>query len=305
MFERFTDRARLVVVGAQREARELNQHYIGPEHVLLGLLAEGGGLGVRSLEALGISPQTVRQRVEEAVGRANPAERVPSGHIPFTPQAKKVLELSLREARNLGHNYIGTEHILLGLIATGEGTAAAVLHGVGADLDGVRAQVTRMVAEHQRRRAEEDPVTTENAEPGYRRPDLTLHGDQHVRRYLETDGATGHEWNGASCLILWTTGARTGRQRVNALIYGRDGDSLLLIASMGGAPANPGWYHNLVAHPEAEVQVMGDRFAVRARTATGAERDRLWRIMTASWPNYDVYITRTTRVIPLVVLERI
>jgi deazaflavin-dependent oxidoreductase (nitroreductase family) len=148
-------------------------------------------------------------------------------------------------------------------------------------------------------------VNPENAEPGYRRPDLALLGDEHVRRYLETDGATGHEWNGASCLILWTTGARTGKQRVSALIYGQDGDDLLLIASRGGAPAHPGWYHNLVAHPLAEVQVKADRFAVRARTATGADRDRLWQIMTASWPNYDVYTTRTTRVIPMVVLERV
>lgn len=139
----------------------------------------------------------------------------------------------------------------------------------------------------------------------YTPPALDLFGDEHVRRYLETGGEVGHEWNGATALILWTTGARSGRQRVNPLIYGQDGANVVVVASQGGAPAHPGWYHNLVAHPEAEVQVLADRYPVRARTAEGADRERLWQLMTAVWPNYDEYIRRTTRVIPVVVLERI
>jgi deazaflavin-dependent oxidoreductase (nitroreductase family) len=139
----------------------------------------------------------------------------------------------------------------------------------------------------------------------YRPPDLGLFGDEHVRRYLETGGKTGHEWNGATCLILWTTGARSGKQRVNPVIYGKDGNNVVVIASQGGAPAHPGWYHNLVARPQAEVQVEADRFPVQARTAQGAERERLWQLMAARWPNYDEYTRRTTRVIPVVVLERI
>jgi deazaflavin-dependent oxidoreductase (nitroreductase family) len=148
-------------------------------------------------------------------------------------------------------------------------------------------------------------VTADDSAPVYAPPDLSLLGDEHVRRYLETGGKIGHEWNGASCLILWTIGARTGQQRVNPLIYGRDDDTFIIVASQGGLPAHPGWYHNLTAHPEAEIQVRSDRFKVRARTAEGAKRERLWKIMTACWPNYDVYTTRTTRVIPVVVLERI
>src|ERR1035438_636575 len=118
MFERFTDRARRVVVLAQEEARMLNHNYIGTEHLLLGLIHEGEGVAAKVLESMGISLEAVRQQVEEIVGRGKDA---PSGHIPFTPRAKKVLELSLREAQILGHNYIGTEHILLGLIREGEG----------------------------------------------------------------------------------------------------------------------------------------------------------------------------------------
>lgn len=139
----------------------------------------------------------------------------------------------------------------------------------------------------------------------YRAPDLALFGEEHVRRYLETGGETGHEWNGVTCLILWTSGARTGKQRVSPLIYAADGDDLIVIASQGGAPAHPGWYHNLVAHPQAEVQVRAERFQVTARVAEGSERERLWRLMAARWPNYDEYTKRTSRVIPVVVLERI
>ena len=138
MFERFTDRARRVVVLAQEEARMLNHNYIGTEHILLGLIHEGEGVAAEALESLGISLDAVRQQVEEIIGQGQEA---PSGHIPFTPRAKKVLELSLRESLQLGHNYIGTEHILLGLIREGDGVAAQVLVRLGADLNRVRQQV--------------------------------------------------------------------------------------------------------------------------------------------------------------------
>jgi ATP-dependent Clp protease ATP-binding subunit ClpC len=147
MFERFTDRARLVVVQAQEEARSLSHDYIGTEHLLLGLVHEGSGVAAKALESLGIAPEAVRQRVEEATGRG---EQARSGHIPFTPQAKKVLELSLQESRALGHTYIGTEHILLGVIRQGEGVAVQVLSGLGADLDPVREQVIRLLDEYRR-----------------------------------------------------------------------------------------------------------------------------------------------------------
>jgi ATP-dependent Clp protease ATP-binding subunit ClpC len=139
MFERFTDRARRVVVLAQEEARELGHTYIGTEHILLGLLREPESVAARALEALGIGLDAVRQQVREIIGQGEIAT-LPS-HIPFTPRAKKVLELSLREALQLGHNYIGTEHILLGLIREGEGVAAQVLVKLGADLNRVRQQV--------------------------------------------------------------------------------------------------------------------------------------------------------------------
>jgi len=145
MFERFTDRARRVVVLAQQEARELDHNYIGTEHILLGLIREGEGVAAKALESLEISLETVRQQVEEMIGRG---EDAPSGHIPFTPRAKKVLELSLRESQHLRHHYIGTEHILLGLISEGEGVAAQVLVRLGADLDRVREQVLQLLAGH-------------------------------------------------------------------------------------------------------------------------------------------------------------
>ena len=143
MFERFTDRARRVVVLAQEEARLLHHNYIGTEHILLGLIHEGEGVAAKSLESLGISLEAVRNQVEEIIGQGGSS---PSGHIPFTPRAKKVLELSLREALQLGHNYIGTEHILLGLIREGEGVAAQVLVKLGADLSRVRQQVIQLLS---------------------------------------------------------------------------------------------------------------------------------------------------------------
>jgi ATP-dependent Clp protease ATP-binding subunit ClpC len=146
MFERFTDRARRVVVLAQEEARRLNHDYIGTEHILLGLIREGEGVAARALESLGISLEVVRQQVEEIIGRGQQAA---PGHIPFTPRAKKVLELSLREANAPGHDYIGTEHILLGLIREGSGVAAQVLVKLGADLNRVRQQVVQLLYGHQ------------------------------------------------------------------------------------------------------------------------------------------------------------
>ena len=146
MFERFTDRARRVVVLAQEEARLLNHNYIGTEHILLGLIHEGEGVAAKALESLGISLESVREQVQEIIGQG---QQAPSGHIPFTPRAKKVLELSLREALQLGHNYIGTEHILLGLIREGEGVAAQVLIKLGADLNRVRQQVLQLLSGYQ------------------------------------------------------------------------------------------------------------------------------------------------------------
>jgi ATP-dependent Clp protease ATP-binding subunit ClpC len=146
MFERFTDRARRVVVLAQEEARMLNHNYIGTEHILLGLIREGEGVAAKALESLGISLDAVREQVQEIIGQG---QNAPSGHIPFTPRAKKVLELSLREALQLGHNYIGTEHILLGLIREGEGVAAQVLVKLGADLNRVRQQVIQLLSGYQ------------------------------------------------------------------------------------------------------------------------------------------------------------
>jgi ATP-dependent Clp protease ATP-binding subunit ClpC len=142
MFERFTDGARRVVVLAQDEARMLDHNYIGTEHILLGLIHEGDGVAAKALTALGIGLEATRQQVESIIGRGQVA---PKGHIPFTPRAKKVLELSLREALQLGHDYIGTEHILLGLIHEGDGVAAQVLAGFGADLNRVRQQVVQLL----------------------------------------------------------------------------------------------------------------------------------------------------------------
>jgi ATP-dependent Clp protease ATP-binding subunit ClpA len=146
MFERFSDRARRVMTLAQEEARMFDHDYIGTEHILLGLIHEGEGVAAKALESLGISLDAVRQQVEEIIGRGRQA---PSGHIPFTPRAKKVLELADREARALGHSYVGTEHILLGLIREGDGVAAQVLVKLGADLNRVRQQVIQLLRGYQ------------------------------------------------------------------------------------------------------------------------------------------------------------
>jgi deazaflavin-dependent oxidoreductase (nitroreductase family) len=127
---------------------------------------------------------------------------------------------------------------------------------------------------------------------------------EHARRYIETNGEDGHMWNGVPTLLLTTTGQRTGQAYTTPLIYGQDGDRYLIVASRGGAPKHPQWYRNLVAQPEVQVQVRADRFAARARTATSEEKPSLWRIMTGIWPAYDEYQGRTTRDIPVIILER-
>ena len=176
MFERFTDRARRVVVLAQEEARMLNHNYIGTEHILLGLIHEGEGVAAKSLESLGISLEGVRSQVEEIIGQG---QQAPSGHIPFTPRAKKVLELSLREALQLGHNYIGTEHILLGLIREGEGVAAQVLVKLGAELTRVRQQVIQLLSGYQGKETAEAGTGGRSGESG--NPSTSLVLDQFGR----------------------------------------------------------------------------------------------------------------------------
>lgn len=131
-----------------------------------------------------------------------------------------------------------------------------------------------------------------------------LFGQEHVKRYVETDGGEGHDWQGTTVLILTTTGRRSGEARSNALIYGKHGDDYLVVGSKGGAPVHPGWYLNLRDQPEVTVQVRGDRFEAHARTANPDERPELWAIMTKEWPPYDEYQQKTDREIPVVVLER-
>jgi ATP-dependent Clp protease ATP-binding subunit ClpC len=179
MFERFTDRARRVVVLAQEEARMLNHNYIGTEHILLGLIHEGEGVAAKALESLGIALEGVRQQVEEIIGQG---QQAPSGHIPFTPRAKKVLELSLREALQLGHNYIGTEHILLGLIREGEGVAAQVLVKLGADLNRVRQQVLQLLSGYQGK----EPAEGSSGGRGEGTPSSSLVLDQFGRNLTQS-----------------------------------------------------------------------------------------------------------------------
>ena len=131
-----------------------------------------------------------------------------------------------------------------------------------------------------------------------------LFGDEHVKRYEETDGAEGHEWQGTTALILTTTGRKSGQQRKHALIYQKFGDDYLVVASKGGADEPPTWYLNLEADPEVQVQVLGDKFKARARTATAAEKPARWEVMAKAWPAYNDYQKKTSREIPVVVLER-
>jgi deazaflavin-dependent oxidoreductase (nitroreductase family) len=139
-----------------------------------------------------------------------------------------------------------------------------------------------------------------------RRDASALHGPEHVDAYRETDGEYGHDWrNGSSILLLTTLGRRSGEPRTNALIYGRSGDDYLVVASRGGSDRPPGWYVNLEAQPEVDVQVLGERFRARARDATPEERPAMWAEMVEHWPDYDAYQERTDREIPVVVLERV
>jgi deazaflavin-dependent oxidoreductase (nitroreductase family) len=140
-------------------------------------------------------------------------------------------------------------------------------------------------------------------QPAYHPPDVSLVGEEHVKRYLETAGQEGYLWNGAPILLLTTTGRKTGTARTSALIYGQDGEDYLVVASKGGGPEHPLWYRNLVDDPQVKVQVRDRRFAAHAHAADDDERPRLWDIMRQIWPNYDVYVTRTTREIPVVVLR--
>ena len=185
MFERFTDRARRVVVLAQEEARLLNHSYIGTEHILLGLIHEGEGVAAKALETLGISLEAVRAQVEEIIGQGGSS---PSGHIPFTPRAKKVLELSLREALQLGHNYIGTEHILLGLIREGEGVAAQVLVKLGADLSRVRQQVIQLLSGYQGPQGKTEGAPGGGKEAGGERPSKGDDGEKGNSQILDQFG---------------------------------------------------------------------------------------------------------------------
>ncbi|MGO9903798.1 MAG: nitroreductase family deazaflavin-dependent oxidoreductase [Solirubrobacteraceae bacterium] len=131
-----------------------------------------------------------------------------------------------------------------------------------------------------------------------------LFGKEHVDRYVATDGAEGHDWQGTTALILTTKGRRSGEQRESPLIYQPHGDAYVVVASKGGAPDHPAWYKNLLADPHVSVQILGDRFDAVARTAAGAEREELWKLMTLAWPSYDEYQQKTEREIPIVVLER-
>jgi deazaflavin-dependent oxidoreductase (nitroreductase family) len=132
-----------------------------------------------------------------------------------------------------------------------------------------------------------------------------LFGQEHVERYRATDGAEGHEWQGTTVLILETVGRKSGEKRPTPLIYGRSGDDYLIVASKGGAPEPPAWYLNLSENPEVDVQVLGDKFRARARTATPDEKPEMWKTMVGQWPAYDEYQEKTDREIPVVVLERV
>src|SRR4026209_2983231 len=215
MFERFTDRARRFVVLAQEEARMLNHNYIGTEHILLGLIHEGEGVAAKALESLGISLEAVRAQVEEIIGHGGQA---PSGHIPFTPRAKKVLELSLREALQLGHIYIGTEHILLGLIREGEGVAAQVLVKLGADLNRVRQQVIQLLSGYQGKEAQAAGTAPEAA------PSSSLGVDQFARN--DTQAA----WEGKLDPVI---GREKEIERVMQVLSRRTKNNPVLIGEPG------------------------------------------------------------------------
>jgi deazaflavin-dependent oxidoreductase (nitroreductase family) len=148
-------------------------------------------------------------------------------------------------------------------------------------------------------------MTGEAQEPVYAKPDLSLVGTEHVEVYRETNGERGYDWNGTHILLLTTKGRISGEARTTPIIFNQDGSNYFIIASTGGAPSHPKWYLNLVAEPRVQIQIKGDHFEAMARTTDSPERERLWNMATKTWPNYDVYATRTTRKIPVVVLELI
>jgi ATP-dependent Clp protease ATP-binding subunit ClpA len=221
VFERFTDRARRVVVLAQEESRLLNHNYIGTEHILLGLIAEREGVAAKALEGMGISLAEVRSGVEVIIGRG---EFSPSGHIPFTSRAKKVLELSLREALQLGHNYIGTEHILLGLVREGEGVAAQVLVKLGADMNRVRRQVILLLQGYE---GEGHPEGLREAGPTIHPPppldEQALHVMERSRRFARQ---IGHKEVQPSDILL---GLLASSELDVAVMLGRLGVDLRLL----------------------------------------------------------------------------
>jgi deazaflavin-dependent oxidoreductase (nitroreductase family) len=190
-----------------------------------------------------------------------------------------------------------------GTFDVGDDAKAYVLDPEGDELD-----VIRQAAEACPNDAIEVKGKSVTNDANYTPPDLTLVGDDHIKAYEATGGEQGYLWNGATCLILRTTGAKSGQPRKSALIYAahtaHGDDAYVLIASQGGAPTHPNWYHNLLAHPDCEVQVKGDVIPVRAQTAEGAEREELWNLAATQWPNYNEYTKRTDRVIPVVVLEK-
>jgi len=228
MFERFTDRARRVVVLAQEEARRLDHGYIGTEHVLLGLLREDKGMAARALADVGISLAAVREQVFETVG---PGDRVPSGHIPFTPRAKKVLELSLRESLQLGADYIGTEHLLLGLVREGEGVAAQMLIRFGGGLDAVRAAVLALCAQRPA-----DVPGEERAPAGRESVDPAVRGPRRPRtsRY----SARGGEPLSASVLREFLPGPARAPFPIGDPVVGRAAESDRLRAVLGRRERN-------------------------------------------------------------------
>jgi ATP-dependent Clp protease ATP-binding subunit ClpC len=231
MFERFTERARRVVVLAQEEARMLNHNWIGTEHLLLGLIHEGEGVAARALGSLGISLQAVRQQVEEIIGRG---QEPPSGHIKFTPRAKKVLELSLREAKELGHNYIGTEHILLGLIREGDGVAAQVLVKLGAGLERVREQVVQLLHGHQG----EEPASAGTGEGSRLSDDDRARADSLDRRLAAVERWVGmradlDDLDQEIARVRREKEAAVDRQDFEATVAWREQEKQLLAAGAG------------------------------------------------------------------------
>jgi ATP-dependent Clp protease ATP-binding subunit ClpA len=235
VFERFTDRARRVVVLAQEEARLLNHDFIGTEHLLLGLIDEGEGVAAQALGALGVRLDAVRAKVEEVVGQG---ESTPSGHIPFTPRAKKVLELSLREALQFGHKYIGTEHLLLGLLREGEGVAATVLVGLGADLESVRQKVIELLAGGQRPKSTKGRVAAQ----AVRAFELLRSGRRGDVAPVGVEGAVLHRLTVTSCRVLLlaesealrlgTTEVRPEHLLLGVVAEG-EGDAATALAALG------------------------------------------------------------------------